>query len=191
MSQRGWAPRPPIEQPRRTGKKCCYGHKSGSQYVAVLFSLQLIFQIKWEVYFSKDLCLLVFIALLCFYMHMCYVALQHVSTCICVMWLCNMFLHAYVLCGSTTCFYMHMYYVAMQHVSTCGNTTCMYRYESVNISVWVHVGIGYIYLCTYIDVCIWYYQKVNYSSLVWFSLVGWVIWHINLCKLFNAKSIFM
>ena len=37
MSQRGWAPRPPVEQPRRTGKKRCYGHKSGGQYVAVLF----------------------------------------------------------------------------------------------------------------------------------------------------------
>ena len=41
MSQRGWAPRPPGEQPRRTGKKRCYGHKSGGQYVAVLFGLQL------------------------------------------------------------------------------------------------------------------------------------------------------
>ena len=39
MSQRGWAPRPPVEQPKRTGKKRCYGHKSGGQYVAVLFSL--------------------------------------------------------------------------------------------------------------------------------------------------------
>ena len=35
-----WAPRPPVEQPRRTGKKHCYGHKSGGQYVAVLFGLQ-------------------------------------------------------------------------------------------------------------------------------------------------------
>ncbi len=25
MSQRGWAPRPPVEQPRRTGKKRGYG----------------------------------------------------------------------------------------------------------------------------------------------------------------------
>ncbi len=30
-----------VEQPRRTGKKRCYGHKSGGQYVAVLFGLQL------------------------------------------------------------------------------------------------------------------------------------------------------
>ena len=39
----GWAPRPSVEQPRRTGKKCCYSQKSGvgRQYVAVLFSLQL------------------------------------------------------------------------------------------------------------------------------------------------------
>ena len=41
MSQRGWAPRPPIEQPRRTAKKRCSGQKSGGQYAAVLFGLQL------------------------------------------------------------------------------------------------------------------------------------------------------
>ena len=27
--------------------------------------------------------------------------------------------------------------------------------------------------------------------LEWGWLVGWVLWHINLCWLFNAKSIFM
>ena len=36
-----WAPRPPVEQPWRTGKKRGYGHKSGGQYDAVLFGLQL------------------------------------------------------------------------------------------------------------------------------------------------------
>ena len=41
MSQRGWAPRSPVEQPKRTGKKRGYGHESGGQYVAVLFGLQL------------------------------------------------------------------------------------------------------------------------------------------------------
>ena len=69
-----WAPRPPVEQPRRTGKKRGYGHKSWSQYFAALFDLQLPlthnntlrnpfepFQMKWEVYFSKELCPLVFI----------------------------------------------------------------------------------------------------------------------------------
>ena len=66
MSQRGWALGPPVEQPRRTRKKRCYGHKSGGQYVAVLFGLQLPFTVKplvtlsnpfkWEVYFSKELC---------------------------------------------------------------------------------------------------------------------------------------
>ena len=35
------APRPPVEQPRRTEKKHCFGHKSEGQYVAVLFGLQL------------------------------------------------------------------------------------------------------------------------------------------------------
>ena len=69
MSQRGWAPTPPVEQLRRTGKKRCYGHKSGGQYVAssvqppthLLHSKTFSnpfepFQIKWEVYFSKELC---------------------------------------------------------------------------------------------------------------------------------------
>ena len=32
---KGWAPRPPVEQPRRTGKKGCDIQKSGGQYVAV------------------------------------------------------------------------------------------------------------------------------------------------------------
>ena len=27
--------------------------------------------------------------------------------------------------------------------------------------------------------------------MVWFGLVVWVLWHINLCRLFNAKSIFI
>ena len=79
---RGWVPRPPVEQPRRTGKKYYYSLKSGGQYVAVLFSLQLTshtvkpfitlsnFRIKLEVYFSKELCPLVLIASLCFCMHM-------------------------------------------------------------------------------------------------------------------------
>ena len=41
MSQQRLGPRPPVEQPRRTGKKCCYGQKSRGHYVAVVFSLQL------------------------------------------------------------------------------------------------------------------------------------------------------
>ena len=41
MSQRGWAPRPPVEQHRWTGKKRHYAHRSGGRYVAVLFSRQL------------------------------------------------------------------------------------------------------------------------------------------------------
>ena len=41
-----WAPRHPVEQPRRTGKKQDYGQKSGGQYVAVLFGLQLPLTVK-------------------------------------------------------------------------------------------------------------------------------------------------
>ena len=29
------------------------------------------------------------------------------------------------------------------------------------------------------------------GDLVWFGLVVWVLWHINLCRLFNAKCIFI
>ena len=41
-----WTPRPQVEQPWRTGKKRCYGHKSGGQYVTVLFGLQLPLTVK-------------------------------------------------------------------------------------------------------------------------------------------------
>ena len=68
MSQQR-APMPPVEQPRITGKKGCDSQKSwGGQYVAVFVrsptpSHTQPFQIKWEVYFSKELCPLVFIVL--------------------------------------------------------------------------------------------------------------------------------
>ena len=42
MSQRGWAPRSPVEQPRRTRTTHGYVRRGwGGQYVAVLFGLQL------------------------------------------------------------------------------------------------------------------------------------------------------
>ena len=45
-TQRGCAPRPPVEQPRRTGKKRCFGYKNVGQYAAVLFGLQLPLTVK-------------------------------------------------------------------------------------------------------------------------------------------------
>ena len=84
---RGWAARPPVEQPMRTGKKCCYSQKSLGVNMLQFSSVSNSpltdntfrnpfesFQIKWEVYFSKELCPLVFTV-------------------------SNMFPHAYVLCG--------------------------------------------------------------------------------------------
>ena len=63
---KGWAPRPLVEQPRRTGKKHCYGHKSGGSIccssVHTPTPSHTTLSIKWEVYFSKDVCPLVFIA---------------------------------------------------------------------------------------------------------------------------------
>ena len=34
-----------------------------------------------------------------------------------------------------------------------------------------------------------FYSFIKRLLVGW--LVGWVLWHINLCRLFNAKSIFM
>ena len=83
VSQRGWAPRPrlssPGEQERnavmaiRVGSICCSSfqsptHLSHSKIFGNPFEP---FQIKWEVYFSKELCPLVYIASLCFCVHMC------------------------------------------------------------------------------------------------------------------------
>ena len=33
--------------------------------------------------------------------------------------------------------------------------------------------------------------EMNWMTENWFGLVCWVLWHINLCRLFNAKSILM
>ena len=54
-----WALRPPVEQPGERERHNADGYKSGGQYVAVLFALQLplthaTFKIKCEVYFSKN-----------------------------------------------------------------------------------------------------------------------------------------
>ena len=75
---RGWAPRRPVEQPRRTGKKGCDSQKSwgGGQCVSVFVQSpthlsHTTLSIKGDVYFSQELYLLVFTVL-------------------------NMFLHAYV-----------------------------------------------------------------------------------------------
>ena len=45
----------------------------------------------------------------------------------------------------------------------------MYPYNHIYIYVYVHL----------------------YRTILVGSLVGWVLWHVNLCRLFNAKSIFM
>ena len=35
------------------------------------------------------------------------------------------------------------------------------------------------------------YLKSTYNQIHIDWLIGWVLWHINPCRLFNAKSIFM
>ena len=63
-----WVPRPPVEQPRKTGKKtllwpiewgsiCCHSVRSPTpSHSKTLSNPFEPFQIKWEVYFSKKLC---------------------------------------------------------------------------------------------------------------------------------------
>ena len=54
----GWAPRPPIEQPSRTGKNVIMARRAicCSSVRSLTPSHTQPFQIKWEVYFSKELC---------------------------------------------------------------------------------------------------------------------------------------
>ena len=39
--------------------------------------------------------------------------------------------------------------------------------------------------------CPGFHIQPRIFGLVWFGLVCWVLWHINPCRLINAKSIFM
>ena len=48
------------------------------------------------------------------------------------------------------------------------------------LDYWYYIAILEPFVCV----------QMNYG-LVWFGLVCLVLWHINLCRLFNAKSIFM
>ena len=53
--------------------------------------------------------------------------------------------------------------------------------------------------CYFIFFNLHIFNELNYSLIIkfgnlvssWFLMVGWVLWHINLCRLFNARSIFM
>ena len=76
MSQQRLSPQAPVEQPKRTGKKGCDSQKSWGSICCSLCSISnslshTTLSIKWEVYFSKELCPLVVIASLCFCMYMC------------------------------------------------------------------------------------------------------------------------
>ena len=85
MSQRGWAPRPSVEQPRRTrtthgglGRSICCSLCSVSNSL----SHTQPFQIKWEVYFFKEvftglysLRQYVFCMYMCIYVYVLYVCI--------------------------------------------------------------------------------------------------------------------
>ena len=84
--------KPPVEQPRRTGKKRCYGHKSEGQYVAVFvrspthllrsktFSNPLEpFQIKKYI-FLKTCVRSSLLCWICFCMYMCVYSIHGYAT---------------------------------------------------------------------------------------------------------------
>ena len=95
MSQRGWAPRPPFEQPRRTGKNAVMANRMGVymlQFCSVSNSLShTTHSIKWEVYFSREMCRS---SLLC-----CRYDSACICRCICIMclysWSCSWLYHIY------------------------------------------------------------------------------------------------
>ena len=87
--QRAGPSGPPVEQPSRMRKKCCYSQRNLGSKCCSLFSLQLTSHTQpfhnysnkvWEVYFSKEVCLFVIIV-------------DFVSACMCivvyVLRLCN------------------------------------------------------------------------------------------------------
>ena len=73
VQQRAWSSGPPVEQPRRMRKKCCYSWKSWGSICCSLCSVSnsslthnpfaTISNKVWEVYFSKELCPFVIIVL--------------------------------------------------------------------------------------------------------------------------------
>ena len=65
-----------------------------------------------------------------------------------------------------------------------GILTHMYYFCFVYIYIYIDI---YKHTYIYIHVCVILY--IFYPRCWW--LVGLVVWHINLCRLFNAKSIFM
>ena len=97
MSQHRLAPRPSVEQSRRTRKKCCYSQKSWGVNILQFCSVSNSpltyntlrnpfepFKIKWGVDFSKELCPPVVIVLNMF-LHASAYDYASVYSCICIM----------------------------------------------------------------------------------------------------------
>ena len=74
-------------------------------------------------------------------------------------------------------------YVKILSCPTFDNSKCIYL-----AVVSVFDDVDYILNCSYNFFLLWMLFLKVWFSLVWFGLVCWVLWHINLCRLFNAKS---
>ena len=60
----------------------------------------------------------------------------------------------------------------------------IYIYTHTCIYIYIYIYVSYIYIYIYI------YIRFIYIY-IYIYMVCWVLWHINLCWLLNAKSIFM
>ena len=104
----------------------------------------------------------------------------------CLCWCVRVWMHDWILCN----------FIKLYNVSVPSYVQMyIYIYECVCITQWVFVCICahlwvWVYLSVYFGVICRYVTLSldECGCLVWFGLV---LWHINHCRLFNTKSIFI
>ena len=78
-------------------------------------------------------------------------------------------------------------------IKRCYKSCLNFVYEYIKIllinPIWVYENIEI--LLDLFKFCVWIHtdiiKQIHIASAVW--LVGWILWHLNLFRLFNAKSI--
>ena len=69
-------------------------------------------------------------------------------------------------------------------------TSCLTSFVLIESTVRIYIYI-YIYIMLAVDSRTSKTISCNQKIPVWFGLLGGVLWHISLCRLFNTKSIFI
>ena len=95
------------------------------------------------------------------------------------------------ICLSSSYYYYYYYHYYYYYFSPCFSYQCylsvFYRSSSNTMSLYVFWTFLSI-LANFKDNVL---SMVSIFPLIWFGLFGWVLWHIHLCRLSNAKSIFI